>query len=68
MHLCQLHSVQSVSAQEGTCLTCALEQWFGLCTLELDEDVGLCILQGCRSEVEQTGLRHKAVPLCQEVL
>lgn len=68
MHLCQVHSVQSVSGQEGTCLTCALEQWSGLCSLELGADVGLCILQGCRSGVERTVPRHKAVPLCQEVL
>lgn len=68
MHLCRRRSVPSVSEQEGTCLTCALEQWFGLCSLERDEDVGLGTLQGYRSEVEQTGLRHKAVPLCQEVL
>jgi len=68
VHLCRLRSVPSASEQEGTCLMCALEQWFGLCSLELGEDVGLCILQGYRSEVEQTGRRRKAVPLCQEVL
>lgn len=68
MHLCQLHSVQCVSEQEGTCLTCALELWSGLCSLELDGGVGLCILPGSHSVVERTELRHKAAPLCQEVL
>lgn len=68
MHLCRGHSVQSVSEQEGTCLTCALEQCSGRCSLERGAGAGLGTLRGCRSEGERTAPRRKAVPLCQEVL
>lgn len=68
MHLCRLCLVRSASAQVGTCLTCALELWSGLCSLESGAGGVPCILLGCHSGGAQTGPRHKAVPLCQEVL
>lgn len=44
---------------------CGRGRWSGRCTLARDGDEGPCILRGCHSEVEQTGLRHKVEPLCQ---
>lgn len=44
---------------------CGRGRWSGQYTLVQDGDEGPCILQGCHFEVERTGLRHKAEPLCQ---
>lgn len=44
---------------------CGRGRWSDRCTLARDGDEGPCILQGFHSEVERTGLRHKAEPLCQ---
>lgn len=44
---------------------CGRGRWSGRCTLARDGDEGPCILRGCHSEVERTGLRHKAEPLCR---
>lgn len=64
VRLCQ-RSAPSASVLEDTGLTCDRGRWSGPCTLARDEDEGPCILRGCHSEVERTGLRHKAEPLCR---